>query len=288
MAKLTPQSSDAHWAHYAGLQLRGGVTAERTRQELARRGLEEARIAKVMGPAYHGSTPPELVDHAAIAAAPLTRRPETNPNVRRVATPKAQIYTWENLLSPEACNGVIGLIEKRLRASTTVDAFADPKIRTSESADLGLMGEAFIYKIDELIADALGIHWSYSDSTQAQKYSPGQEYKAHYDFFEPDTRDYQVHCQDRGQRTWTFMVYLNDVEAGGGTRFRRIEKTFMPKQGMAVIWNNLNPDGSVNRNTIHHGMKVRSGTKYIITKWFRERGFGPMFHRGGAGAARST
>jgi prolyl 4-hydroxylase len=44
----------------------------------------------------------------------------------------------------------------------------------------------------------------------------------------------------------------------------------------------------VNRNTIHHGMKVRSGTKYIITKWFRERGFGPMFHRGGVAAAPST
>lgn len=73
------------------------------------------------------------------------------------------------------------------------------------------------------------------------------------------------------------MIYLNDVEEGGGTRFRRLEKTITPEKGKAVIWNNLNSDGSVNPYTIHHGMKVRKGSKYVITKWFRERGWGPMF-----------
>jgi prolyl 4-hydroxylase len=73
------------------------------------------------------------------------------------------------------------------------------------------------------------------------------------------------------------MIYLNDVEEGGGTRFRRLEKTIMPEKGKAVVWNNLNSDGSVNPYTIHHGMKVRAGVKYVITKWFRERGWGDMF-----------
>ena len=30
-------------------------------------------------------------------------------------------------------------------------------------------------------------------------------------------------------------------------------------------------DGSPNPASLHHGMKVRAGTKYVITKWFRER-----------------
>ena len=46
---------------------------------------------------------------------------------------------------------------------------------------------------------------------------------------------------------------------------------------MALIWNNLNKDGSVNPNTIHQGHAVRLGQKLIITKWFRSRGQGPMF-----------
>ena len=30
------------------------------------------------------------------------------------------------------------------------------------------------------------------------------------------------------------------------------------------------PDGTLNPATLHHGMKVRSGVKYVITKWYRE------------------
>jgi prolyl 4-hydroxylase len=46
-----------------------------------------------------------------------------------------------------------------------------------------------------------------------------------------------------------------------------------------VIWNNLRPDGTVNPDTLHAGMPVLAGHKIIITKWFRERGSGPMFYR---------
>jgi prolyl 4-hydroxylase len=37
-----------------------------------------------------------------------------------------------------------------------------------------------------------------------------------------------------------------------------------------LIWNNLLPDGSPNYDTLHEGMRVTEGQKYIITKWFRE------------------
>ncbi len=72
------------------------------------------------------------------------------------------------------------------------------------------------------------------------------------------------------------MVYLNDVEAGGETRFFAIDHAFGPVKGTAVIWNNLHADGTVNPDTLHAGMPVLAGHKIIITKWFRERGLGPM------------
>ena len=43
-----------------------------------------------------------------------------------------------------------------------------------------------------------------------------------------------------------------------------------PETGKLVAWNNLLADGSPNGATLHQGMKVRRGTKYVITKWFRE------------------
>jgi prolyl 4-hydroxylase len=50
-----------------------------------------------------------------------------------------------------------------------------------------------------------------------------------------------------------------------------VGKTFQPETGKLLCWNNARPDGSVNPNTLHHGMKVRQGVKYVITKWYRER-----------------
>jgi prolyl 4-hydroxylase len=52
----------------------------------------------------------------------------------------------------------------------------------------------------------------------------------------------------------------------------------VPKKGRALIWNNLNPDGTPNPATFHSGERVTSGHKIIVTKWFRERGHRPMFY----------
>ena len=70
------------------------------------------------------------------------------------------------------------------------------------------------------------------------------------------------------------MIYLNEPEAGGATRFKAIDKIVQPETGKLLAWDNRRPDGSLNPSTLHHGMKVRSGTKYVITKWFRERPWG--------------
>lgn len=262
---------------YTWVRLRAGVEPHEVRRQLRLKGLSESRIQELMEDAFEGRRPVSDADHLAISHTAITRRALHLPDLQKVPTTKAQVYVWRNFLVPEVCDAVVALIDQRLRDSTTADAFADPKIRTSRTSDLGQLGHDLIMQLDELMAEAIGIHWSYSDITQGQRYDIDQEYKAHYDYFPPGTHEYNVFCQFLGQRTWTFMIYLNDVEEGGGTRFRRLEKTIMPEKGKAVIWNNLNPDGSVNPYTIHHGMKVRKGSKYVITKWFRERGWGPMF-----------
>ena len=68
----------------------------------------------------------------------------------------------------------------------------------------------------------------------------------------------------------TFRKPAPAVAAGGGTRFKLIGKTFQPEQGTMLSWLNVHEDGSPNPATLHQGMKVRAGTKYILTKLFRE------------------
>lgn len=67
------------------------------------------------------------------------------------------------------------------------------------------------------------------------------------------------------------MVYLNTPEDGGATRFKVINKTIRPEPGKLVAWSNLDAAGRPNFATLHAGLKVHRGVKYIITKWYRER-----------------
>jgi prolyl 4-hydroxylase len=111
----------------------------------------------------------------------------------------------------------------------------------------------------------------YSEHTQLQRYETGEQFKPHTDFFEPNTDEYQKFAHANGNRTWTFMVYLNYVEKGGETLFTAINQKITPKAGLAVIWNNRYTDGNVNYDSLHAGLPVEAGKKFIITKWFRER-----------------
>jgi prolyl 4-hydroxylase len=43
---------------------------------------------------------------------------------------------------------------------------------------------------------------------------------------------------------------------------------------MLVLWNNMDEIGAPNEQTLHEGVPVTAGTKYIVTKWFRERFWG--------------
>jgi prolyl 4-hydroxylase len=74
-----------------------------------------------------------------------------------------------------------------------------------------------------------------------------------------------------GQRTWTAMVFLNDVEGGGETNFPHAAAKVTPRRGNLLCWNNMDAIGQPNTYAMHQGCPVTAGTKYIITKWYRER-----------------
>ena len=123
-------------------------------------------------------------------------------------------------------------------------------------------------RLDKKICTALGTTEAFAEPTQGQHYDPGGEFKPHTDTFEAHELP-QFMTPTLGQRSWTFMIYLNQPEAGGETHFVDAGLSVQPKEGMAVIWNNLLPDGRPNLDSMHHGTPVKAGHKDIITKWFR-------------------
>jgi prolyl 4-hydroxylase len=193
--------------------------------------------------------------------------------IQRVPSPKLTLFIKKNFLTPDECVKVIRLIDANRRPSTLANYNGDAAFRTSETCDLD-GNEPIVKAIEEKIAAFSRLDPAYGEPIQGQRYEVGQEFKAHTDYFEPQGEDYEKYTSIAGQRTWTVMIYLNEPEAGGATRFKAIDKLVQPETGKLLAWNNRRPDGSPNPSTIHHAMKVRAGLKYVITKWFRERPWG--------------
>ena len=199
----------------------------------------------------------------------VTARVLARAGVQRVPTAKAEIFQLRGFLDRELCAALIALIEADRRPSTIADDNGDPAFRTSETCDLAA-ANPHVASVERQLAALSGLDPAHGEPLQGQRYAPGQEFKPHTDYFNPGGADYATFCALSGQRTWTFMVYLNDVAAGGATRFKHLGKLFQPEAGKLLFWNNRLTSGAVNPATLHHGMKVRRGMKYVITKWYRE------------------
>ena len=193
--------------------------------------------------------------------------------MQRAPSAKIELFQCRDFLSAELCEELIALIDAGRRPSTIADDNGDSYFRTSETCDLSA-SEPAVQRLEAMLLELNGIDPAHGEPVQGQRYAVGQEFKAHTDYFTPDGLDFHKFCSVAGQRTWTFMIYLNEVVAGGATRFKMVGKTFQPEAGKLLCWNNRRPDGSVNPNTLHHGMKVRKGVKYVITKWYREKEWG--------------
>jgi prolyl 4-hydroxylase len=195
------------------------------------------------------------------------------PGVQRTPSPKLTLFQRRGFITPDLCQALIALIDSQRRPSTVSDYNGDAAFRTSETCDLDA-AIPIVAELEGLILDFIGLDPAHGEPIQGQRYAVGQEFKAHTDYFEPGGVDFHTFTSVAGNRTWTAMLYLNEPDAGGATRFKTIDKIVQPETGKLLCWNNLRPDGSPNPSTIHQGMKVRAGTKYVITKWFRERPWG--------------
>ncbi|MDZ3831254.1 MAG: 2OG-Fe(II) oxygenase [Sphingopyxis sp.] len=211
-----------------------------------------------------------FVDMASSSADRTAERLATVPSIRRAPTQRLEQFMLPDFLDTDTCAALIERIDRDVHPSTIADPNGDNAFRTSTTCDLDHR-DPLVRSVNIRLHDLTGIPLAYGEPLQGQRYDVGQEFKAHTDYFDPGGSDWETYCAIPGQRSWTLMIYLNQPAAGGATRFLATGKLHQPETGRLLAWNNVGADGAPNPDTLHHGMKVRKGRKYIITKWFRER-----------------
>jgi prolyl 4-hydroxylase len=197
----------------------------------------------------------------------------SDPSVYRFPTDEAEIYAIGNFLSDEECRHLIAMIDRVAQPSVLYEPERNSASRTSYSGDVDPT-DFFVRMLNRRICDLLGIDDAWGESAQGQRYMPGQEFKGHFDWFNTTASYWPFERGRGGQRSFTTMAYLNDVEEGGLTDFPKLRISVTPQAGALLIWNNMLPDGSPNEKLLHAAQPVAQGVKYVVTKWFRTRTWG--------------
>jgi prolyl 4-hydroxylase len=128
-----------------------------------------------------------------------------------------------------------------------------------------------VRRIEERIGRLVNWPVENGEGLQILHYTPGTEYKPHYDYFDPVEPGTPTILRRGGQRVATIVMYLSEPEKGGGTVFPDIHMEVSPKRGNAVFFSYDRPHPST--KTLHGGSPVIAGEKWIATKWLRERRF---------------
>ena len=195
------------------------------------------------------------------------------PGAVRMPANSMELYIVRDFLTLDECAAVIALIEaNRVPSPVVGDAPVSPH-RTSETCYL-YPGPAPVTAVESKLDLLTGLEPRYGEALQGQRYAVGQEFKPHHDFFDTSQLYWQDQIAVGGQRTWSAMTFLNEPVAGGRTNFPAADVIITPKAGNLVIWNNMDDYGAPNPGSVHQGMPVEQGVKYVLTKWYRERPWG--------------
>lgn len=205
--------------------------------------------------------------------AQVRKRISADPAAYKFDTNKAEIYAFGDFLDAAECRRLVAMIDAVARPSELHETAYVAKFRTSYSGNLNPR-DPFVQSISRRIDDLLGINPICGESIQGQRYLPGQEFKPHNDWFYSDQDYWKIERKRGGQRSWTAMAFLNEVEDGGHTHFVEVGASIEPKPGVLLVWNNAAHDGTPNPGTLHAGTPVIAGSKYVITKWYRTRKWG--------------
>lgn len=119
---------------------------------------------------------------------------------------------------------------------------------------------------------ASGLKVAQQEAPHVLSYEPGQEYKAHFDFLVPGEPAFQHILDAMGQRVATCLTWLNDDYEGGETAFLKIDWKHKGKAGDSMLFLNVRTsDRKPDPMTLHAGMPVTRGRKWLLSQWVRDK-----------------
>jgi len=188
------------------------------------------------------------------------------------------LYVVNEFVSDLECEAFIEASKGKLKPSTVIspDKYIQHESRTSDNCWIEHDTNDIVHEVSKRLSILTQIPIRNAEQYQLVYYKKGAQYKPHFDSFDYETEDGKKNWEPGGQRIVTVLVYLNNVEGGGGTDFPELGVTVKAKKGDVVVFHNTLTEipapshPRVHPKSLHAGMPVTKGEKWMVNLWFRE------------------
>lgn len=183
------------------------------------------------------------------------------------------VELYVDVLSEYECAYLITKFSSLLQPSMVVDPLTgNGKVDNVRTSYVAIIAPSYCdwitRKLDKVISQVTHTPRCNGEALNLLRYTPGQQYKPHYDALNED-HDGSMY-KDGKQRIKTALVYLNTVRQGGETRFPKLDISVSPTLGNMVVFSNSDESGKLLLNSYHLGAPTFSENKWLVTKWIRE------------------
>jgi prolyl 4-hydroxylase len=206
--------------------------------------------------------------------APFDTGPPVGVGQPHVVSWRPRCFTFDDFVTQEECLHLISVARPFVRPSqvlmrATGERIVHPARRSSNARLVDPLRDLVVWNIEQRLAQYAMLPAANGEPITILRYGPGDEYRPHADYYHPDDEGAHIGLRQGGQRVATFLVFLNDVEAGGSTDFPDAGLSVPPRPGSGLLFFNCLPDGSPDALSVHAGTPVRRGEKWLLSRWIR-------------------
>jgi len=165
------------------------------------------------------------------------------------------------------------LAEPKEYTGDTVNGAFETLHFSGRAHNMGAMfSDTVVRLLEHRMAAALDWHMDAIEPCSVIAYQPGQDYDWHADFFSDEQmrRNREGAHDTGGQRVMTFLLCIHAPSAGGGTVYRHNGLTVRHELGKAAIHYNVTADGKPDPHSLHCGLPVGGGEKWLLRTTLRE------------------
>jgi predicted 2-oxoglutarate/Fe(II)-dependent dioxygenase YbiX len=196
-----------------------------------------------------------------------------SPPVLEPQSTRIKVGICRGFAPPGFSEWLIDKAASRLSAATAKGS-EDSEVRTARSAAFGPRDRDLIVAVlQERAARLTGVPVEFHEPPNALSYEAGQQFKQHVDYIDPRVPEFRTELEYLGQRTITFVTYLNEDFDGAETEFLRADLKLRGRTGDSIVFLNVLPNGQPDYDTVHCAPPPTRGRKWVLSQWIRNKPF---------------